>query len=290
MAGDMVNVALQGKDFLDVVLLLLLILSDLERCPADLFLRRLHLREQVFVLSADRFDSVLEALDLLASVAIVGQDVLFFDFEGAGHLLGTSLFFDQFLVLSLEELIGVRALAELLVDEPVLPCERLDVFGHLGNLLRFQLGQLGLLVHLLAHVDLLLAQGLYFLLTLEELALIVVLFADNDAHLMLDVAELKALLLKLRSDLDQLLSFLVKLSLHLIKVTIEHGHRLFQVVDLLLLCLQLALVRLNIVDKDSSLILTAATRRHGLLQTLQQLVFGVIQVLDQGSHALDLGA
>ena len=242
MASYVVDVALEGQDLLDVVLLLLLILSDLERCPADFFLRRLHLREKVFVLSADCFNGVLEALDLLASVAIVGQDVLFLDLEGTGHLLGTSLLVDQFLVLSLEELIGVRALAELLVDEPVLPRERLNVFSHFGDLLRFQLSQLGLLVHLLSHVDLLLAQGLYFLLTLEELALIVVLFADNDAHLMLDVAELEALLLKLRSDLYQLLSLLVKLSLHLIKVTIEHGHRLFQVVDLLLLCLQLPLV------------------------------------------------
>jgi len=65
-------------------------------------------------------------------------------------LLGASFAVDELVVLVLEQLIGMAALAELLVDEPVLTSQGLDVFSKLSHLLGLELGQLGLLVDLFA--------------------------------------------------------------------------------------------------------------------------------------------
>lgn len=65
-------------------------------------------------------------------------------------LLGASFAVDELIVLVLEQLIGMAALAELLVDKPVLTSQGLDVFSKLNHLLGLELGQLGLLVNLLA--------------------------------------------------------------------------------------------------------------------------------------------
>ena len=172
-------------------------------------------------------------------------------------------------------------LAKLLIDEPVLPSERLDVLSHLGYFLGLQLCQMRLLVELFPQVDLLLTKRLNLLLALEELALIVVFLADNDAHLVLHVAELEALLFELCLHLHQLLRLLVQLALHLVQVAVQHRQRLLQVVDLLVLCLDLALVRLDVIHKHCALILTTPASRDSLLEPLQQLILGVVKVLDQ---------
>ena len=57
-----------------------------------------------------------------------------------------------------------------------------------------------------------------FLFSLKQFALVVVFFACCNAHLMLYIAEIEALLLHLLLDSNKLLSLLVKLSLHLVKV------------------------------------------------------------------------
>ena len=103
----------------------------------------------------------------------------------------------------------MRALAKLLVDKAVLSRESLNVLGQFSNLLCFQLSNLCLLVDLLSERLTFVTKCLNFLLTLKELPLVVVLFADSNTHLMLYVAKLKDLLLKLLLDGDQFLSFLV---------------------------------------------------------------------------------
>ena len=288
LAGDVVDVALQGEDLLHVVLLLLLVLRDHERRAAHFLLSVLHLVIEVFVLGADCLDSVLETLNLEAGVAVIGKDVLFLDFEGAGQLLGSSLLVGQFLVLGLEKIVGVRAFAELLVHEPILPRQCLDVLSQLGHLLGLELRDLRLLVDFLGKAGAFRPQSLYFLLSLEKLALVVVFFADGDAHLVLDVAELEALLLQLLPRAHQLFSLLVQLGLHLVQVAVQHGHALLQIAHLLVLGQQLALVALDVVQQHSLLVFAAATCRHGLLQPLEKLVLGVVQVLDQGAHSLNL--
>ena len=57
-----------------------------------------------------------------------------------------------------------------------------------------------------------------FLLSLKQFALVIVFFACSNAHLMLDIAEIEALLLHLLLDSNKFLSLLVKLSLHLVKI------------------------------------------------------------------------
>ena len=224
---------------------------------------------------------MLEPLDLHRGVSIVGKDVLFFNLESAGRLLGSSFLVHKFRVLSLQKLISVRTFAEFLVHEPILSCQRLNVLCQLCDLLGFELSELRLLVDLLLHGLALLAQCLDLLLPLEQFPLISILFAGSDAHLVLHIPELKALLLVQLLHLDQLLSLLVQIALHFVQVAVEHGNRLLKVVDLLVFSEQLSLVGLDVVEQNSFLILTAPRVCHRLLQPLQQLVLRVIQVLYQ---------
>ena len=89
----------------------------------------------------------------------------------------------------------MRALAKLLIDKAVLSRESLYVLSQLSNFLSLELGQLSLLLELLLEILQLLAQHFNLLLALKKLPLVAVIFADNDTHLVLHVAELKALLL-----------------------------------------------------------------------------------------------
>jgi len=252
-------------------------------------LRALHLLEQVFVLCAHSLHSVFQAFDLNARVSVVGKDVLLFDLKGADCLLCASFFVRQLLVLSLQKLVRVRTLAELLVHKPILARQRLDILRELCNLLGFQLGELRLLVDLFAQTVALLAQSFYFLLPLEQLALVVVFFAHDDAHLMLHIAELETLLLQLLARVHQFFCLLVQLALHVVKVAVEQSNALLQVADLLVFRQKLALVGLNVVEEHGAFVFAASARAHGLLQPLKQLILRRVEVLDQGAHPLDLG-
>jgi hypothetical protein len=64
---------------------------------------------------------------------------------------------------------------------------------------------------------------------------------------------------------------------------------LLEVIDLLVLAKQLAFVSLNIVKQHCFLSVTASLLSQRLLELRQQLVFGLIQVFDQGSQPLNLG-
>ena len=103
----------------------------------------------------------------------------------------------------------MRTFAEFLVHESIFSRQRLNVFRQLGDLLGFELSELRLLVDLLLHALALLAQCLDLLLPLEQFPLIGILFAGSDAHLVLHIPELKALLLVQLLHLDQLLGLLV---------------------------------------------------------------------------------
>ena len=140
------------------------------------------------------------------------------------------------------------AFSKLLIHEPILSSQGLDVLSQLGDFLGLELGNLCLLVDLLLHTLALLAQCLDLLLPLEQLPLVGILFAGGDAHLMLHVAELKALLFVQLLHLDQLFGLLVQIALHLVQVAVQHGHRLFQIVDLLVFGEQLSLVGLDVVE------------------------------------------
>ena len=96
-----------------------------------------------------------------------------------------------------------------MVDEAVLSCESLYVLGQLCNFLCLQLCDLRLLVDLLSKRLTLITKCLNFLLALEKLPLVVVFFANSDAHLVLHIAELQDLLLKLLLHGDQFFSLLV---------------------------------------------------------------------------------
>jgi hypothetical protein len=82
---------------------------------------------------------VFESLYLEGGVTIVSQDVLLFDFKGPGGLLRPPFFVDELRILLLEELVSMGTFSELLVDEPVLSRQCLDVLCQLSDLLSFQL-------------------------------------------------------------------------------------------------------------------------------------------------------
>ena len=110
----------QCQDLLHVVFLLPLVLGERKRGASNFLLSHLHLIIQLLVLTAQRLNSMLEPLDLHRGVSIVGKDVLFFNFESAGRLLGSSFLVHKFRVLSLQKLICVRTFAKFLVHKPIL--------------------------------------------------------------------------------------------------------------------------------------------------------------------------
>ena len=201
-------------------------LSQGEWSTTDLFLGRLYLAKQFLILSAKRFNSMLQPFNLKCGVTIVRKNVLFLNLQRPSRLLRSSLFVDKLLVLRLEELVGVWTFAELLVDEAILTSQRLNILGQFCHFLSFQLGKLSLLVDLFFHTLAFLAQSLDLLFALEKFPLVCILFTGCDAHLMLDVSELEALFLMQLLDLDQLLGLLIELTLHLVKVAVKHGDRL----------------------------------------------------------------
>ncbi len=87
------------------------------------------------------------------------------------------------------------AFSKFLIDKFVLPCQRLYVFGQFGHFLGLELAELCLLIKLLSEAFKFLSESLDLLLTSEQISLIVIFFADNEAHLVLDIAELEALFL-----------------------------------------------------------------------------------------------
>ena len=202
LSSDVVDVPLESQDLLYIILFFLLMLLDCKGSTSNFLLGILHLRVQILVLSTDSLDGVLEALNLKAGVAVVSQNVFFLNLESPDSLLGALLLVKQLIVLRLEHIVGMRTLSKLLIDEPVLPGQRLDVLSHLGDLLGLQLGKMRLLLQLLFEILKFLAQYLNLLLSLEKLSLIAVFFAHYDAHLVLDVAEVEALLLQLLLHVD----------------------------------------------------------------------------------------
>ena len=106
--------------------------------------------------------------------------------------------------------------AKLLIDKPVFSCQSLNILSQLCHFLGLQLGKLCLLFKLLSEVLALTPEVFDFLFSLKKFALVVVFFSSCDAHLVLDVTEVQALLLHLLLDSDKLFGLLVELSLHLI--------------------------------------------------------------------------
>ena len=198
--------SLQGQNLLHIVLFFLLVLLDCKGSTSNFFLGVLDLSVQILVLSTDCLYGVFEAFNLQAGVTVVGQDVFFLNFEGSHSLLSSLFLVKQLIVLRLEHIVGVRTFSKLLVDESILASQGLDVFSHLGDLLGLELGKLCLLLQLLLEVLQFLAQHLDLLFSLKKFSLVAVVFAHDDAHLVLHVAEVEALLLELLFDVDELLS------------------------------------------------------------------------------------
>ena len=93
---------------------------------------------------------------------------------------------------------------------------------------------------------------------------------------MLHVAELEALLFEMRFCGHKFLGLHIELVLKLVEVAIEHGNRLFEVVDVLLPCLNLTLILLDIIQEHGPIILATSIRRNCLLESLQELVLRMI--------------
>ena len=108
--------------------------------------------------------------------------------------------------------------------------------------------ELSLLVDLFFHALALLSERLNLLLSLEEFPLIRILLSCSNAHLMLNITEIKALLFMELFDLNQLLGLQVQLALQFIQIAIKHRNRLLEVINLLILSEELALVSLNIIE------------------------------------------
>ena len=184
---DMVDVAFQRHNFLNIVLLFLLKLGQSETSSADILLRARNLVVKVFVLLTDLLDRVLKPLVLLTGIAVVLQNVFLLDFQGPSNLLSFALLINESVVLTLQQLVGMRRLAKLLVHKPIFSGQSLDILRYLSDFLCLQLGQLGLLLQVLAEREVVRLQVLDLGFTLEKATLVVVFFAVTDRHLVLDI-------------------------------------------------------------------------------------------------------
>ena len=139
---QMVDVTLKCLNLRDVVLFLLLKLFDHERRSTRALFHVEALLIQLVVLVGQLLDGFLVPLGLSASIAIILQHVLLVYLESAQSLLRHSLLLLQLLGLPLEELIGLRRLCKLLIDEPIFTRQRLNVLSQLRALLRLHLDDL----------------------------------------------------------------------------------------------------------------------------------------------------
>ena len=165
-------------------------LSNGKGSTSHFLLRILHLSKQLLILLTQRLHCVLQSLDLQARVTIVCQDVFFLNFKSTSCLLRSSFLLNQLRVLRLQKLVCVGTLSKFLVDESVLAGQRLNILCDLCDFLGFQLSKLCLLLGILFHVLVFLTQSLDLLFSFKKLPLIVIILADNHAHLVLNIAEL----------------------------------------------------------------------------------------------------
>lgn len=114
----------------------------------------------------------------------------------------------------------MAAFSELLVDKSVFSSQSLYVLCKLRHFLGLKLRELGLLLYLLPQALDLTLEHANLIFPLKQLTLIVILLASGHTHLVLNVAELKALLFKLAARLAKFFRFLIQLSLHVIEVSI----------------------------------------------------------------------
>ena len=76
--------------------------------------------------------------------------------------------------------------------------------------------------------------------------------------------------------------------MNIVDVAVERGNRLLQIVDLLIFLNQLPLVGLDVIHQDGLVGLLGLDVLGGTLQTLQQLLLVLVQILHQRLQPLDL--
>jgi len=128
-------VAFKRQDLLDVVLLTLCLLMQLLLKAANIALLVLLQDVEFAVLVRTGLHRLLQLLDLHVRIPIISQDVFFLNLECALGLDSSSLLISQLLVLLLKQLVRVRSLRVLLIDESVLPRQRLDILSKLSYFL-----------------------------------------------------------------------------------------------------------------------------------------------------------
>lgn len=86
-----------------------------------------------------------------------------------------------------------------------------------------------LMLDLLSKVLILLSQQLDFILSFEQSSLKLIFFTRYHRNLILHISKIEGLLLQLLLADSKLLSFLIKVTLHLIQISVQTSNGLFQI-------------------------------------------------------------
>ena len=190
--------------------------------------------------------------------------------------------------LPLEELVGLSGLGKLGIHKLVLPRQRLNVLSQLIALLRLDLDNLRGLLHLLSEHGVVLSQHFDLVLSFKQPPLEVVFLTRDDRHLMLHVRVVKHLFLESLLGGDHFLSLLVKFILHIVKLAIQSSDRGLQFLDLTVLDEQLLLVVGYVVHEDLLVRHLRVLVLRGGLESLDQLLFVLVQAFNQALEPFNL--
>ena len=165
LMSQVIYVPLEGVDLTNVVLLFVLHLPISEGDSVDLFFQLLDLHVEFLILLAHLVYAILESVIVYASIPVVVKNVFFLHFQSFQGLLGMSFPVGELFIFLLEEIVGLRGLGELRVDEFVFSCEGLDVLGQLIHLIVLDGRNLILFIELLPKLVDLLSELFYFILS-----------------------------------------------------------------------------------------------------------------------------
>lgn len=234
------------------------------------------------------FYCLLVSLSLHAGVSVILQYVLFFHLEGPHALLSKPLLVLELFVLPLQELVGLRGFRKFIVDKLVFSSECLYILRELSSLGGLDLDDLILVFNLFSEILVFLSQKFDLVLALKEAPLEVVLLARDHRNLVLHISEIEHLFLKPLLAGHQLLSFGIKVLLHLVKGGVKASNGALEVQDFLILREEIALVVCNIILKNRVVRSFVSLVLGGSLETLNELLFVLVKVFDQRLQSLYL--
>ena len=192
--GQVVNVSLQSLDLSDIILLLLLKLSDGKHRATCIFFHIEALLVELVVLILQLLKGLLVSFRLSTSIPVILEHILLLNLKSPNTLGCHAFLFRQVFSLSLQELVSLSRLHELGIYKLVLTCQCLNVLSELSTLLCLHLYDLRGSFNLLPKLGVVLSKLLELIFSIEQAPLEIVLLTRDNTNLVLHIAVFEDLL------------------------------------------------------------------------------------------------